>query len=82
MAGAFDWLDTLANQVGVVAGKAVDVVNNVATVKATAAAESQDQTGTAATSPLQTAIPGGSIIPWAIGGTALLVAVFLLARRK
>lgn len=82
MAGAFDWLDTLASGISNVAGKAVDAAATVATAKATAGASQPDLTPASATSPLQVAVPGGSLIPWAIGGVALLVGVYFLARRK
>lgn len=81
MAGAFDWLDTLASQVGVVAGKAVDVAGNVAVAKATAGATA-DATPVGGTSPIQNALSGAN--PYLIGGLVLAVVVgaFVLSRRK
>lgn len=81
MAGAFDWLDTLAASVGTVAGKAVDAAANLATVKATAGA-SADQTPAAGTSPLQTAVAGTPAWMWAAGAVVLLGVGYLVLRKK
>jgi len=87
MAGAFDWLDTLAQQTGDVLGRAVDAAGQVATAKIDAAAKAAvvpDQSAVGATSPLQTARPGVVISPdmmlLALGAVAI-VGVVLLMRK-
>ena len=80
MAGVFDWLDTLTQQAGAVAGRAVDAAASVAN-NSTAAAAAIDQTRVAATSPVQTAVPGGSYLPWIIGGVVVVLAAWLVARK-
>jgi hypothetical protein len=87
MAGAFDWLDTLAQQTGDVLGRAVDAAGAVATAKIDAAAAASvagDKTPVGGTSPLQTAQPGFVIDPqWlVIGAVGLGVGLLVyLARR-
>jgi len=81
MSGVFDWLDTLTQQAGAVAGKAVDAAASVAN-SSTAAAAALDQTRVTATSPIQTAVPGGSYLPWIVGGVVVIAAAWFLSRRR
>jgi len=80
MSGVFDWLDTLTTTAGQVAGQAVNAAASVAN-NSTAAAAAIDQTKVAYTSPVQTAIPGGSYAPWIIGGVVVILAVWLISKR-
>lgn len=80
MAGAFDWLDSLVNQVGTVAGKAVDAAANIAS-NATAGATA-DKTPVGGTSPLQTAVAGTPVWVWAAGAVVLLGVGYLVFRKK
>jgi len=80
MAGVFDWLDTLTSAAGDVAGQAVNAAASVAN-NSTAAAAALDQTKVAYTSPVQTAVPGGSYAPWIIGGVVVILAAWLLSRK-
>lgn len=81
MAGAFDWLDTLAASVGTIGGKAVDAAANLATVKATAGATA-DATPVGGTSPLQTAVAGAPAWMWAAGAVVLLGVGYLVLRKR
>ena len=81
MSGVFDWLDTLTQTAGQVAGQAVNAAASVAN-NSTAAAAAIDQTRVPYTSPVQTAIPGGSYAPWIIGGVVVILAVWLIARKS
>jgi hypothetical protein len=83
MSGAFEWLDTLTQTVGTVAGKAVDVVGKVAESTAAKAADTQnDQTAARAVATAQATAPvapnPGMYI--GIGAIVLLGAVILLKR--
>jgi len=80
MAGVFDWLDTLTQQAGAVAGRAVDAAASVAN-NSTAAAAAIDQTRVAATSPVQTVVVGGSYLSWITGGVVVVLAGWLVARK-
>jgi hypothetical protein len=80
MAGVFDWLDTLTSTAGDLAGKAVTAAASVANTSTTAAAQT-DQTYIASTSPIQTAIPGGSYLPWMLGGLVLVGLVWFVSRK-
>jgi hypothetical protein len=81
MSGAFDWLDTLTQQVGAVAGKAVDAYSDIQQNKSTLAAKQLDLQTVAYTSPLQLGGTGGSMLPLLIGGV-LVVGVLIFALRK
>lgn len=78
MAGALDFLDTLTTTIGQVAGQAIKSAGDVAT--ATIAAKAQDLTPTERTSALQMPAPA-SVLPWVIGGAALLVGGYFLLRK-
>jgi len=85
MSGAFDWLDTLASNIGDVAGQAVSVAGQVATEKYKAeqlAAVRADQSAVPTTSPLQTAGMGLTVSPvLLLGGAVAVVALVLLLRK-
>lgn len=83
MAGVFDWLDTLTTQAGNVAGRAVEVVGNVAAANAAAqAADTQnDQTEARPVASAQVAFSGGSGWMFVGLGVAVLLGVVLLVRR-
>lgn len=85
MAGALDWLDTLTQTVGDVAGRAVDAAGKVATARIDLEAKRAtiaDQTPVGGTSPLQTARPGMSISPLWVGvGLVGVVGLVILLRR-
>jgi len=81
MAGAFDFLDNLATQVGNVAGRAVDVAGNVAQATAAqqAARAQNDQTAVRTTAVAQSA-PANTTYMWLAVGAIVLVAVVVLIK--
>jgi hypothetical protein len=79
MAGVLDFLDTLTQTVGQVAGQAVKSAGDVAS--ATIAAKAQDRINPQeTTSPLQN-VQAANVLPWVVGGGLLLVGAYFLLRK-
>lgn len=79
MAGVLDFLDTLTQTVGQVAGKAVEAAGSVAT--ATIAAKAQDKINQQETTSALQNVQASSVLPWVIGGGLLLVGAYFLLRK-
>jgi hypothetical protein len=79
MAGALDFLDTLTQTIGQVAGQAIKSAGDVAS--ATIAAKAQDLSPVETTSAVQNQAMSTNYLPWIIGGGVLLVGAFFLLRK-
>lgn len=82
--GVFGWLDTLTEQVGNVAGKAVDVVGTVARAQPDQVARTQtDPRLVLPVSGAQAAAPNlSAVLPWVALGVAVLVVGVLILRSR
>jgi len=80
--GALGWLDTLTNNIGAVAGKAVDVVGQVAQASAAAKAQT-DQANAKPVASAQVALSGsGSTLLWVGVGLVVIIGAVVLLRRR
>lgn len=83
MSGVFDFLDNLTTQAGAVAGRAVDVVGQLATANGNNAAKVPDQQEAARAATLSGNVSlGGNTLLWVGIGVVAVGVLYMALRRR